>query len=228
MTIRRGIGPGQSIQGKNSIFLVGIIIVVGSEFLIRDFLLPQNADAVTIDSALAAEWVVFAFMLLFWIPRFEKKTLTDTGFDKFRRRYLIWGIIFFLLAFVVSSFVSYLEGIAGLSSLQSLQPMLGRFPLPTLLSLFLTGTFLEETFYRGYLIERVALLTNRRWVGAVFSWVMFTLVHLKFFEVGPTIGVSVISGALVLLYMREKSVGPCMGLHGVNDGLAYLLFPLVA
>ncbi len=214
--------------GKNPVFLIGIFIVLGSEFLIRDLFLPQNADAMAVGSALAAEWVVLAFILLFWIPRLEKKKLADTGFDRFKRRHLVWGVVFFLLAFLASSLVGYLEGLTGLSSLQSLQPVLEGFPLPILLGLFLTGTFLEETFYRGYLIERIALLTGRRWVGAVVSWVTFTLVHLKFFGVGPTIGVGVISAALVLLYMREKSVWPCIVLHGVNDGMAYLLFPLLA
>ncbi len=214
--------------GKNPVFLIGIFIVLGSEFLIRDLFLPQNADAMAVGSALAAEWVVLAFILLFWIPRLEKKKLADTGFDRFKRRHLVWGVVFFLLAFLASSLVGYLEGLTGLSSLQSLQPVLEGFPLPILLGLFLTGTFLEETFYRGYLIERIALLTGKRWVGAVVSWVTFTLVHLKFFGVGPTIGVGVISAALVLLYMREKSVWPCIVLHGVNDGMAYLLFPLLA
>ncbi len=215
-------------MGRSPIFLVGVLTILGSEFLTRGLLLPQNADATTVDVALAAEWVVLAFMLLFWIPRAEKRRLADTGFDRFRRRYLVWGVAFFLLAFVGSSLVGYLEGLVGLSSLQSLQLVLSGFPPATLLGLFLTGTFLEEVFYRGYLIERIALLTNRRWVGALVSWAAFTLVHLKFFGVGPTIGVSIISAALVLLYMREKSVWPCIVLHGVNDGLAYLLFPLLA
>ena len=97
----------------------------------------------------------------------------------------------------------------------------------TLFGLFLTGTFLEEVFYRGYLIERITILTRHRWAAAFVSWLLFTLVHLKFFGLGPTIDTSVISAALVLLYMKEKSIWPCIVVHGINDALAFLIFPLL-
>ena len=59
------------------------------------------------------------------------------------------------------------------------------------------------------------------------SWLLFTVVHLKFFGLGPTIDVSVISATLVLLYMKEKSIWPCIVVHGINDALAFLIFPLL-
>jgi membrane protease YdiL (CAAX protease family) len=74
----------------------------------------------------------------------------------------------------------------------------------TLFGLLLTGTFLEEVFYSGYLIERMTVLTRQRWIAAFVSWFLFTLVHLKFFDLGPTIDTSVISAALVLLSQGEE------------------------
>lgn len=53
------------------------------------------------------------------------------------------------------------------------------------------------------------------------------LVHVKFFGLGPTIDTGVISAALVLLFMKEKSVWPCIVVHGINDALAFLIFPLL-
>jgi membrane protease YdiL (CAAX protease family) len=82
-------------------------------------------------------------------------------------------------------------------------------------------------FYRGYLIERMTILTRHRWIAAFVSWLLFTLVHLKFFGLGPTIDTSVISAALVLLYLKEKSIWPCIVVHGINDALAFLIFPLL-
>ena len=42
------------------------------------------------------------------------------------------------------------------------------------------------------------------------------LVHLRFFGLGPTIDTSVISAALVLLYLKEKSIFPCIVVHGIK------------
>jgi len=41
-----------------------------------------------------------------------------------------------------------------------------RFRIATLFGLFLTGTFFEEVFYRGYLTERMTVLTKHRWATA--------------------------------------------------------------
>jgi membrane protease YdiL (CAAX protease family) len=207
---------------------VGLIAVFGVEFVLRDLLLPENANDISVDLALVGEWVVLSFLVLFWIPRVEKKkNITSIGLGEFRRRHLAWGVLVYLLLLVVSSMSGFVLQSVGLPSLRSLQPLLKGYGLGTLLGLFLTGTFLEEVFYRGYFIERMTLLTGHRWVAAFVSWLLFTLVHLKFFGLGPTINTSVISAALVLVYMKEKSIWPCIVVHGINDALAFLIFPLL-
>ncbi|MHC4389433.1 MAG: lysostaphin resistance A-like protein, partial [Planctomycetota bacterium] len=115
----------------------------------------------------------------------------------------------------------------GLEPIRSLQPVLKTYSFFTLFGLFLTGTILEEIFYRGYLIERLGVLTGRRWLAGLVSWIAFTLVHLKFFGLGPTIDVSILSAALVLLYLKEKSIWPCIVAHGINNVLSYLVLPVL-
>jgi membrane protease YdiL (CAAX protease family) len=212
---------------KKSIFTVGLIIVFGVEFVLRDFLLPANASDISVGLALVGEWVTLAFLVFLWVPKVEKKNWKSFGFGRFKLRHLKWGVLVYLLVIVASSISSYLLGYVGLPSLRSLQPMLEGYGLITLFGLFLTGTFLEEVFYRGYLIERMTILTKHRWIAGVSSWLLFTLVHLKFFGLGATIDASVISAALVLLYLKEKSIWPCIVLHGINDVLAFIIFPLL-
>jgi membrane protease YdiL (CAAX protease family) len=212
---------------KKWIFAVGLIIVFGTEFVLRDFLLPANASEVSVGLALVGEWVILALLVFLWVPKFEKKNWKSLGFGRFKLRHLKWGVLVYLLVLVFSSISGYLLGYAGLPSLRSLQPLLQGYGLITLFGLFLTGTFLEAVFYRGYLIERMKILTRHRRVAAFVSWLFFTLVHLKFFGFGPTIDTSVISAALVLLYLKEKSIWPCIVLHGINDVLAFLIFPLL-
>jgi membrane protease YdiL (CAAX protease family) len=208
-------------------FAIGLVIVFGVEFVLRDFLLPENADDISIDLALIGEWLALSFVVLLWIPKVEKKNMASIGFGKFKRRHLGWGVLIYILVLVASSISGFVLQSVGLSSLRSLQPLIKGYDFATLFGLFLTGTFLEEVFYRGYLIERMTILTRHKWIAAFVSWLLFTLVHLKFFGLGPTIDTSVISTALVLLYMKEKSVWPCIVVHGINDALAFLIFPLL-
>lgn len=212
---------------KKWIFAVGLIIVFGVEFVLRDFLLPANASDISVGLALVGEWVTLAFLVFLWIPKVEKKNMASIGLWKFKRRHLGWGVLVYVLVLVVSSISGFVLQSVGLPSLRSLQPLIEKYGFATLFGLFLTGTFLEEVFYRGYLIERMTILTRHRWVAAFVSWLLFTLVHLKFFGLGPTIDTSVISAALVLLYMKEKSIWPCIVVHGINDALAFLIFPLL-
>jgi membrane protease YdiL (CAAX protease family) len=153
--------------------------------------------------------------------------MASIGFGKFKWRHLGWGVLVYGLVLVASFISSLVLESAGLPSLRSLQPMIKGYGFATLFGLFLTGTFLEEVFYRGYLIERMTILTKHTWVAAFVSWLLFVLVHLKFFGLGPTIDTGIISAALVLLYLKEKSIWPCIVVHGINDALAFLIFPLM-
>lgn len=206
---------------------IGIFIILGSELLIRNVLLPEHANEIHVRYAMVIEWLILFFLLLVWIPIVEKKSLKSIGFGKFKWRHLWMGFF----GFVLATFALIISGLIleanGLEPIRSLQAVLKTYDFLTLLGLFLTGTILEEIFYRGYLIERLGDLLGRRWLAGLVSWIAFTLVHLKFFGLGPTIDVSILSAALVLLYLKERSIWPCMVTHGINNALSYLIFPLL-
>lgn len=212
---------------KSWISWVGILVVLGSEYLLRNILFPANANEIHVRNAMVLEWLVFLLLVLYWVPRVEKKSLDSLGLGKIRGRHIGMGALVFALAtaaLIVSGTV--LEAM-GLEPIRSLQPVLRSYHFYTLFGLFLTGTILEEIFYRGYLIERLGTLVGRRWLAGFISWITFTLVHLKFFGPGPTVDVSILSAALVLLYLKENSLWPCIVAHGINNVLSYLVFPLL-
>jgi membrane protease YdiL (CAAX protease family) len=206
---------------------IGIIVILGSEFLIRNILLPKHANETHVRNAILVEWLILFLLLLFWIPKVEKKSLESIGFGQFKWRHLWMGILVFILATVALIISGIVIEANGLEPIRSLQPVLQTYSFLTLFGLFLTGTILEEIFYRGYLIERLGVLLGRRWLAGLVSWIAFTLVHLKFFGLGPTIDVSILSAALVLLYLKEKSIWPCIVAHGINNMLSYLVFPIL-
>jgi len=136
---------------------VGIVVVLGSEFLIRNVFLPEHANELHVRYAIIIEWLILFVLLLFWIPRVEKKSIESIGFGKFKWHHLWIGILGFVLAtgaLIISGIV--LEA-NGLEPIRSLQPVLKTYSFSTLFGLFLTGTILEEVFYRGYLIERLGV-----------------------------------------------------------------------
>jgi membrane protease YdiL (CAAX protease family) len=203
------------------------LIVFGSEFLIRNILFPSNAREIHIRVAMMVEWLILFFLLSYWIPRVECKSFASIGVGKFKWRHLWMGGLTFVFAMGAMVISGILLEANGLEPIRSLQTVLKSYSPTTLLGLFLTGTILEEILYRGYLIERLAGLMGQLWLAGLLSWIAFTLVHLKFFGLGPTIDVSIFSAALVLLYLKERCIWPCMVAHGINNALSYLIFPLI-
>jgi len=207
--------------------VIGLIIVLGSEFILRDVFLPENAKNIHIGMAVLVEWLILLILLVFWIPKIEGDKLESIGFGKFKWKHLWMGILTYLILMIVWTGSGFALKLVGLEGLRSIQPMIKEYSPLILFSLFLTGTFLEEVFYRGYLIERLTSLTRRRWLGAIVSWLAFTFVHLKFFGLGPTLDVGILSAGLVILYLKERSIWPCIIVHGINDAFGFLIFPLL-
>ncbi|MCW3491566.1 CPBP family intramembrane glutamic endopeptidase, partial [Dethiobacter alkaliphilus] len=189
--------------------------------------LPGEPSEIHIVISILAQWIVLLGLLYIWLPRVERSNLSSIGFNKFEWSYLGTGLLTYIILFILMAFTGYFLEIAGLQGLRSLQPVLSGYSFPVLFGLFITGTFLEEVFYRGYIIERIILLTGKRWLAGVTSWLTFTLVHFNFFGLGPTLEVSVFSAVVTILYLKKRSIWPVIIVHGINNILAYLIFPVL-
>jgi membrane protease YdiL (CAAX protease family) len=214
-------------RSRADYYVLGVLLVLGSEFILRAVLLPKQATGLDVGRVLIIEWMVLAVLMAVWVPRVERLPLASIGWTKFKWRYLWLGLLAYLLTTIALTISGFILPTMGLEPIRALQPTLKSFGGPVLFGLFLTGTLLEEIFYRGYLIERLTVFLKHRGLAAFVAWLAFTLVHLKFFGVGPTIDISILSAALVWLYLKEKSIWPCIVLHGINNALAYLIFPLL-
>ena len=206
--------------------IIGLITILGSEYILRDAFISKGASGFQIGIAIAVEWVIALLLLFYWIPKVERSKLGSIGFGKFRRRYIWISIVAYIVYFLISAGLEFGLKSAGLQGLRDLSPTLKGYGFPLLFGLFLTGTFVEEIFYRGYIIERVIESTGRRWVAGTISWLTFTLVHMRFFGLGPTLEVAVIAAVLVILYTRTKSIWPAIIVHGINDIFGFLIGPL--
>ncbi len=206
--------------------IIGLFVILGSEYLLRNAFISKGADGLQIGITIAVEWIVALFLLLYWIPKIERRSIESIGFKKFRLKYIWISIVAYLVYALISLGVEPGLKSLGWQSLRDLSPSLNGYGFPLLFGLFLTGTFVEEIFYRGYLIERLTELTGRRWLAGIVSWLTFTLVHVRFFGLGPTLEVAIFAVILVLLYTRAKSIWPAIIAHGVNDVIGFLIGPL--
>jgi membrane protease YdiL (CAAX protease family) len=205
---------------------IGLFVILGSEFILRDALISRNSRELHIGIVIIVEWIFASLLMFFWVPKVEHRKLSSIGFKGFRWKYVLISCIAYVIYFVISLGAELGLQSAGLQGLRGLTPLLKGYNFLILLGLFLTGTFVEEIIYRGYIIERVTELAGHRWVAGIVSWLTFTLVHLRFFGVGATIEVAIIAAILVTLYIKTKCIWPSIIMHGINDIFGFLIGPL--
>jgi membrane protease YdiL (CAAX protease family) len=212
---------------KNSLYIIGIVALLGAEFTLRDVFLPKDANEFQILLTVLVEWLILLALLILWIPKVENGNLAQIGIAGFKFNYIWLSIPTYILLFIVWAIFSFGLNALGLEGLRSLQPKIKELSLFTRFALLLTGTFYEEIVYRGYLMERLTSLTGKMWIAGLISWIAFTLVHLRYFGLGPTLDVGVLSAALVFLYIKERSIWPCVLLHGLNDVFGFFIGPML-
>ncbi len=163
-------------------------------------------------------------VVLFW----EGLPLRSIGFRGFSWRDVLWGVAGFilgLLAFGVSVPLVQALGVGGDAA--SGVARLATLPFTVRLLLVLTAAVTEEVLFRGYPIERVTALTGSPWWGAGITYVVFVGLHASFWGVGGAIQIGAWSLIVTALYLRRRSLLPCIIMHVLNDAWAFLLLPML-
>ncbi|MDP8929216.1 MAG: hypothetical protein M3O70_11765 [Actinomycetota bacterium] len=105
-------------------FTAGLSAVLGSEVLLRGVLVPAPAGDAHILVATAVEWVVFAGLVMYWIPRVECLGWPSVGLGTIHLRDVWWGAGTFLATVAAFAITEPALAAAGLPSIRSLQPIL--------------------------------------------------------------------------------------------------------
>jgi membrane protease YdiL (CAAX protease family) len=77
---------------------------------------------------------------------------------------------------------------------------LARLPVWWRIIVGVTGGAVEEVLYRGYAIERLAMITGRRWLGGSIAAVAFGLAHVPAWGVGFAMGADLPFGIVMTLF----------------------------
>lgn len=91
----------------------------------------------------------------------------------------------------------------------------------------LTAGVTEELLFRGYAIERLSEISGSTTIGACAAYVIFVGLHAPFWGIGGTLQIGVWSLLVTWLYVRRRTLVPCIVMHVLNDLFAFVLMPFL-
>lgn len=230
--------PFESITVTLALFFVSQLVVIGFALLVFSALdissdraneLLQDSSMATFGMSAAISVVMFGLLWLFL--RLRKTAWSAIGLVRPRLRdagYAAGGYILYLLLvqFVVQPIAARLTTV-DFEQRQELGYNLeatGAELLIVFVGLVILPPLIEELVTRGFLFT--GLRTRMPFViAAVLSSVVFGLAHLEGQSMNWAAAINTFTLALVLAYLREKtdSLWSPIGLHAINNGLAFLV-----
>lgn len=133
----------------------------------------------------------------------------------------------FVVALVVFAFSTYVRRLLTNEPTPTLDTA-KLLPMWVMIPAWITGSFAEEVLFRGYAIERLTMLTGRRWLAALITLFTFTILHIFGWDWIHVVTAVLPGGAaLTLLYLWRRSLLFVVVVHGIIN-TPLLLLPLLA
>lgn len=92
-------------------------------------------------------------------------------------------------------------------------------PVGSFLLIVILPPLVEETFCRGVILEAM-LVRWRPWIAVSTSAILFGLIHLNPWQFFYATWIGLVIGCV---YLRFRSLGLCMLMHGVNNAMSWLM-----
>lgn len=223
-TSRRSIGEMLGVLRDRPSIVVGLVVAVLGQTAFLTVLYPLLAPAEAwLALALGPSWLATATLVGFvlWIERrplasigVARPTWTDLGLG-------VGGAAVGVLALLVTI---PLRDALGLGPNEGALAIL-QFPLWALFLIVITAAVTEEVLFRAYPIERLLEVTGSAWPAAVFSFVVFVLVHVPLWGPGHVISISGGSVVLIALYLRSRSLAPVVIMHFLVNLVLLIVLP---
>lgn len=179
---------------------------------------------VTLIGTIMIQWMMF--LMLFVVSYREQTLLQGLGLTSFRAIHIAWAVTFLLVANLILTGLAWVLAQWGMpmpGEIQFLIPQdtTGRF-VWVLLSA--TAGFCEEIAFRGYLMTRLRILgKTKTWLmPVVVSSLTFGILHA--YQSLPGVIILTVYGAMfALLYIRTRSLWPCIIAHFFQDFTALFI-----
>jgi uncharacterized protein len=200
--------------------MLGLCVALGGPILLASPASKVLGDPNRLETNLLGQlllWVLVVFIIalvIYW----EKQPLRSIGWRAFSWSSVLWGLAlagaFILLTPV---WVEALRWVGLPPSFESGFTQLAGLPRWFLVLASVTAGVAEETLYRGYAVERLAMMTGSYWLGGLISLIIFTLAHVPAWGSGPLLVFLISGGLMTLFYVWKQDLLACIIAHAVTD-----------
>jgi CAAX protease family protein len=142
----------------------------------------------------------------------ERQSLASIGLHAPTWGTLGWGVAATALVLATGTILFPFLMRAGIVDYSRGLALIEAWPLWLILFAVVTSG-VEEVFYRGYAIERVASITGSYVWAAVFTVIIFGLVHAPFWGRGAVFWTTFGGGVLAVLYIWKHDLLACIVAH---------------
>jgi membrane protease YdiL (CAAX protease family) len=172
-----------------------------------------------------ALWAMLAIVL--WVVvRVERQPLASIGLHRPRWSTLAWAMVLLVgISFVIVPVALELAQAAGLPGYQKGLARLMHLPAWYRVFLAVSAGVIEEVLYRGYAVERLAVLTGSRGRGGALAVGVFTLAHVPAWGVGPLPVFLVASVVATAFYLWKGDLVALMIAHALGDAIGLVWLP---
>ena len=165
-------------------------------------------------------WLVLA-ILFFFSRKIEKTNYFLWTEEKKKPLFYLASIVIILISVtVILTTIALLEKNFGLTeSNNALNKMTGVLCGDKLLLVFtcLTAAFVEEFIFRGYLLPRLQILTNSKWVAIILSSLLFGLAHFGYSDLNRMLFPFIIGLIFSFYYSKYRSLTVLIICHFLMD-----------
>jgi hypothetical protein len=160
---------------------------------------------------------LFPIYYLYFIDKKKtvKEILKEFNVTKISFKSLIkHTLILFCILFILSIFINIIVSLFGITDLDLVTSKILGLPVFYIIYLFVIRIFIEEWFFRGFLVNKI---------GAITSSLIFALGHISYGSVSEVIGVFLLGLVLAYYFKRTNNIWPNVVAHFLYNLSAYFL-----
>lgn len=206
-----------------------LILLNAGEFLLKS----EYKNLLTLGLFLLQE-AIFLLPLYFLLIKKYRFRLADLRLNKIKLWEAVkWVLKGFGIVIIFNAFILILIGPeAELPGFKPQDPHVTIFDTSPMGILIAIAVFIfiapvvEEILFRGFILQTL-LNKFRPWIASAISAGIFALIHFEFQSIGIILFLALV---LNWIFMRSKSLWPCIGFHMLNNALVFLaeilLYPI--
>ena len=213
------------ITAPTAVAILAILLIPGLFVVLPDRLFGPT-PRLGVEILLQALYCALPALVIWIVVRWERLPLSSIGLRRPAAVTLVNAVLLFVILQALPYITTPLVDLLGAEGVEAGVQKLARLPLWFRVIVGLTGGIIEELLYRGYLIERLATITGRRWLGGAVAAVLFGLAHSSAWGLGFALGAALPFGiVMTLFYLWRRDLIANMLAHSAGLVVAMVGLP---